>query len=644
MENNNNKYKILYLPKEICIYSILLAVLFNIFVSIIFNNMTDIRGYIQSISYLIGSLTIILLFQSIMSIHKREHYLIISFIYTFIALFSIYSMIPANFNSRYWMKSTGNNICFITMYIEMIGIFFKYVNTYILKLYYKINLLEVIIITSLSFFAINICIMKRAINILLIFNYILLACFFINIHRLKEVKLKVGNNINISLLLAYMLVVITMLNIFVIKIPNHNIIIDEIINIMMFASFVLLTVNFIDKLISRPYKVLFSDLYKENIEMELLNNRVVKKNRELEFSQSIIKKKEKMFKTFFTSMPVPLVLLSINGRIIFANSSFQKLIEEENIKNIINKKILKIIDINDMRDFLKALTGEMSGINASIKCKEEKKHVNIEIIDISQNNTEFLMIFDDVTSKIKIGKLKTEMENNKFQEKIKSDFLSNISHDLKTPVNVIYSAAQLVPVFIKNNNKESLNKYNMICKLNCLSLIRLTNNLIDSSRIYSDYLSPNLKVKNIVEIIEETVMSLIDYSRSKAIDLVFDTDQEEVYVKIDEEFMQRIIINLVSNSIKFTQEEGKIEVSINDEEDRVIIHVKDNGIGMDSEFIERAFNRYSMGENNASCNEKGTGIGLFVVKKLIEKQNGNININSKINNGTDVEIIFYKEI
>ena len=202
MENNNNKYKILYLPKEICIYSILLAVLFNIFVSIIFNNMTDIRGYIQSISYLIGSLTIILLFQSIMSIHKREHYLIISFIYTFIALFSIYSMIPANFNSRYWMKSTGNNICFITMYIEMIGIFFKYVNTYILKLYYKINLLEVIIITSLSFFAINICIMKRAINILLIFNYILLACFFINIHRLKEVKLKVGNNINISLLLA----------------------------------------------------------------------------------------------------------------------------------------------------------------------------------------------------------------------------------------------------------------------------------------------------------------------------------------------------------------------------------------------------------------------------------------------------------
>ena len=80
MENNNNKYKILYLPKEICIYSILLAVLFNIFVSIIFNNMTDIRGYIQSISYLIGSLTIILLFQSIMSIHKREHYLIISFI------------------------------------------------------------------------------------------------------------------------------------------------------------------------------------------------------------------------------------------------------------------------------------------------------------------------------------------------------------------------------------------------------------------------------------------------------------------------------------------------------------------------------------------------------------------------------------
>ena len=199
-------------------------------------------------------------------------------------------------------------------------------------------------------------------------------------------------------------------------------------------------------------------------------------------------------------------------------------------------------------------------------------------------------------------------------------------------------------MFIKKNDKKSLEKYNMICKQNCFGLIRLTNNLIDSSRIYSDYLSPNIQVKNIVEIIEEIVMSLIDYVKTKNIHLIFDTDEEEIYVKIDEEFMQRIMINLISNSIKFTNEGGKIEIIIHNEDKEVVINVKDNGVGMEEEFIENAFKRYAMGKNNDENNQKGNGIGLFVVKKLIEKQNGKINIKSKINKGTDVEMKFNKEI
>lgn len=643
MQRTEDKCEILYLGKEKCMYSILLSILFNSFISIVFNNMPNSRNNMRSVLYLIGSFTIIFLFESIIGIYKKRDYLIVSFIYTFIALFSIYSMIPVDFINIHWIKVLNSKIFFNTIYIEMLGMAFEYINRHTFKLSYRISVLKLVIFTCLSFVVIHSCLLMNKFSILLIFNSCLFIYFIVNIYRFSKIKFKIGNRINVILLLTCILASISILNILSIKINKSSFIITEILDIMVLISFVLITVFVVNKLVNAPYKTLFGDVYKEGLEMELLNNRVVKKNRELEFSQALVKKKEKMFKTFFVNMPIPLVLLSKNGRIIFANSSFQKLIEENKIKNIINKKIFKVIDFND-EDILEILSEEDKEINATIECEKEKKYVSIEVIHMLQNSTEILMIFHDITSRIKVNKLKVEMKNNKFQEKIKNDFLSNISHDLKTPVNVIYSAAQLVPVFIKNNNKEALKKYNTICKINCLSLIRLTNNLIDSSRIYSDYLAPNLQVKNIVEIIESAVMSLVDYAKNKEIDLVFDTDEEEIYVKVDEEFMQRIVINLISNSIKFTSEEGRIEVFIKDKEDKVSISVQDNGIGMSKEFVEKAFDKYAMEENNAEYTRKGTGIGLFVVKKLVEKQNGNIDIESKIDVGTKVEMIFYKEI
>ena len=148
------------------------------------------------------------------------------------------------------------------------------------------------------------------------------------------------------------------------------------------------------------------------------------------------------------------------------------------------------------------------------------------------------------------------------EENLKRDFLSNISHDLKTPINVIYSATQLEECLLKNNNIDGLKKYNTISKQNCISLIRLANNLIDTSRIESDYISANLKVKNIVEIIENIIATLVDYAHNNNVDLIFDTNEEEVYVELDEDFMQRIIVNLISNSIKFCNYNGMIKINV----------------------------------------------------------------------------------
>ena len=283
--------------------------------------------------------------------------------------------------------------------------------------------------------------------------------------------------------------------------------------------FVAQCIIIVEKLLTNPYKMLFRDLFNKNKEMNELNKEIVAKNRELEYSQILIKKKEKMLKSFFKNVPLPLIIInSENQRIVFSNNIFLEMMDKKSVKDIINKKLKKVIDVEE--DALENLSENNYLIRGTSVINGEKRYFDMEFVDVLDNEDEIIVIFNDVSNKIKADTIKETIQNKIFEESIKRDFLSNISHDLKTPINVIFSATQLLKYYIKQENKESIKKYINISKQNCITLIRLTNNLIDSSRIYSDYLSPNLEVKNIVEIIEEIVTSLIDYANNKSIELI----------------------------------------------------------------------------------------------------------------------------
>lgn len=650
MKNNIDKCKMLYWEKEKFLYTILLSALLYFFIFTLLYDVPNLFTSILAIIYLVGACTIVMLCKSIISIQKKVYYQLVSCMYMWLAMVSMFKMIPLELINNRFLLALRDDVFLNTVYMQYLAVWFYDVVRFINgdfdknKRHHLKRVSTFVILLNGIFFVNYIAILINMEWVIVFNNIFILVFMHFQDKKLKGVRTVIGSKVNTVILFMYIIKLIAIANIVTVVVSYKYTFVIFLHGIVMFVTYIYMLVSIIDKLISRPYKMLFADLYKENIELDILNGKVVKKNRELELSQAIIRKKEKMFKTFFVNVPVPLVIISKNGRILFANSSFQKLLEEDNIKNIINKKIINIIDINNFKNVDQLMEEKDSKFTGVIRSNRNTKYVDIDVVEISGNENEILFILNDVTTRVNIGKLKTDMENTKFQERIKSDFLSNISHDLKTPINVIYSASQLITMFIKKEDKQSLIKYNMICKLNCFSLIRLTNNLIDSSRIYSDYLSPNICVKNIVEIVEEVVMSSIDYAKSKNINLVFDTDEEEIYTSIDEEFMQRIIINLISNSIKFTNKDGKIEVIIHNEEKEVVIKVKDNGVGMDNEFIESAFKRYSMGKNNSQSKEKGTGIGLFVVKKLIEKQDGKINIISEKNKGTEVQMRFNKEM
>ena len=264
-------------------------------------------------------------------------------------------------------------------------------------------------------------------------------------------------------------------------------------------------------------------------------------------------------------MPHPIIILNAdNDRILFVNKQFLKFAGISKVRDIINEKVNKYIEFMPSNI-------ENKDYNAIFYIGDKRKFIEAKLLSTYSDSTKKLILIKDNTSKVQTEEIRKEVENKKIEENIRTEFLSSISHDLKTPINVIYSAMQVEKIYIKKEDLEVLKKYNNISKQNCISLIKLTNNLIDNSKINSDYLVPRLENINVVEVIEDNVMSLIDYVKWNNIDLIFDTNTEECYLNIDHEFMNRIILNLVSNAVKFTPDGGKIYVIIYDNNDNVNI-------------------------------------------------------------------------
>ena len=226
------------------------------------------------------------------------------------------------------------------------------------------------------------------------------------------------------------------------------------------------------------------------------------------------------------------------------------------------------------------------------------------------------------------------MHNAEEASNIKTHFISNISHELKTPINVIMSAIQLINYNTKESPSYSKNKNTLaIIDDNCKRLLRLINNLIDVQKHELDDTKLNLSAVNVVNLIEMLVASVVPYAESKNLNLIFDTNKEDVILKVDSDKLERIILNLLSNAIKFSKPNGEIRVTLNFE-DCLYISVTDNGIGIAKENLNKIFDKFTQLDTSFSRKNEGSGIGLSIVKSFVLLHNGKISVKSELNKGT----------
>lgn len=225
--------------------------------------------------------------------------------------------------------------------------------------------------------------------------------------------------------------------------------------------------------------------------------------------------------------------------------------------------------------------------------------------------------------------------------KAQNNFISNISHELRTPIAVIMSSNQLLELNIrkeKSNYLESNIQKTNIIKQNCNRLIRLTNNIIDIAKIDSGFMDLKTKNIDIVFLIESIVNSVVPYAATKNIDIVFDTNEEEVIMSIDPDKIERIILNLMSNAIKFSQENTNIYVTVEKSEDTLMCSVKDTGIGMEQKHLENIFERFTQIDDIMVRKNEGSGIGLSLVKSFINLHGGEIKVKSSVGEGSEFRV------
>ena len=333
--------------------------------------------------------------------------------------------------------------------------------------------------------------------------------------------------------------------------------------------------------------------------------------------------------------------LNIDGYIIKANGSLKKILgwSEEEIKAIHYSDLIHHEDFN-LLEYLydsNCMTEETKYLNTRVLCKDNSyKWIELSLKYVKDKNI-FISTGIDITKRKEVETEMKRLEEAIQLESIRNEFLGNISHEFKTPLNIILGIVQLIDknIDLDNVTKENLIRHVDIMKQNSYRLLRLVNNLIDISRIDIGYYNLQPSNYNIVKVIEDITLSVAEYVKNKNIDLIFNTDLEEIILACDPDKIERVMLNLLSNAIKYTDDSGNIQVSLNKVNEDVIVSVKDSGVGIPKDKLELIFDRFGQANDILSRRCEGSGIGLSIVKSIVEMHGGKIKVFSEIGKGTE---------
>src|ERR1044071_5768163 len=286
------------------------------------------------------------------------------------------------------------------------------------------------------------------------------------------------------------------------------------------------------------------------------------------------------------------------------------------------------------------------------RVEELRAHLGEDVEDsvveeLQQQNRDFVKILSELEDKrTQLEELNQQLNetnqelneaNSKLRElaEMKEEFLALTTHDLRSPLTVI---SGVISFFTSGRLGElSPEQKNMVTMMerNTQNLIELVNDLLDASKLESGTMrldKISFDLREVINELRETM--LLPLAKEKEIKLVETFPEDLPQVIADRAKLRRILLNLLSNALKFTGKGGRVEISAEGQDERVRVSVSDTGVGIAPEDVDRLFDKYEQTRSRATRGEKGTGLGLYITKQLVELHGSEITVNSELGKGS----------
>lgn len=236
----------------------------------------------------------------------------------------------------------------------------------------------------------------------------------------------------------------------------------------------------------------------------------------------------------------------------------------------------------------------------------------------------------------------TDITSQKQAESSRHEFVNNVAHELKTPLNTLRSYTEMIldgEVEDEETKKEFFNSINE----EAIRLSRLINNLLNISKMETGHLKLTQTLIKMDKLIKDCYQTVLPQAKKKDIQFICDVPDKMPNSKLDKDLIEVAILNLLTNAIKYTPEAGKVVLKGVLEEDKIFIKVTDSGCGIEQSEVNRVFDKFFRASNEEVKKESGTGLGLSLARNIVQMHKGDIQVESKLGMGSSFTIILPRE-
>ena len=350
------------------------------------------------------------------------------------------------------------------------------------------------------------------------------------------------------------------------------------------------------------------------------------------------------YRMIFEKSPLGIIHFDTYGVITQCNKSFVDIVgvEEANIiGNIIGLDLLKSDTSEEIKKCVTAvLSGEPDNYSGSsfsfIGATDTPIRASfVPVITEDKAIAGGICIVEDITESKKAREALIHAKNVAEEaSRTKSEFLSNVTHELRTPLNAIMGFSDLLQESIEDKLNENQRKYLNNIIAGGKDLLDVINNILDVSNIEAGKTNLELEDIHLEGLVQDVMTEMSSFASKKNIALQMELDPQVESIRVDRNKLQQILINLVSNAIKFGKEKGFVKIRSKQMHDTLHIEVIDNGIGISTEDQQRLFKPFIQLDSSSTRKYKGNGIGLYIVKQFVDLHGGNVWLESEIGKGS----------